>query len=55
MIWRRVLVSPPITLCELHGALKVGIGWDGIHVFSLMCGPSAMDLWNCIPRAQIFL
>jgi hypothetical protein len=31
MIWRRVLVSTSITLRELHGALQVAMGWDGIH------------------------
>jgi hypothetical protein len=35
MIWRRVLVSSAITLRELHGALQVAIGWDGIHLFQL--------------------
>jgi hypothetical protein len=33
MIWRRVLVSTSITLRELHGALQVAMGWDGIHLF----------------------
>jgi hypothetical protein len=33
MIWRRVLVSPSITLRELHGVLQVAMGWDGIHLF----------------------
>jgi len=33
MIWRRVLVSSAITLRELHGALQVAMGWDGIHLF----------------------
>ncbi|MGO4910246.1 plasmid pRiA4b ORF-3 family protein [Pseudorhodobacter sp. W20_MBD10_FR17] len=33
MIWRCVLVSSAITLRELHGALQVAMGWDGIHLF----------------------
>ncbi len=33
MIWRRVVVSSAITLRELHGALQVTMGWDGIHLF----------------------
>ena len=33
MIWRRVLVPETMSLHELHGVLKVAMGWEAIHLF----------------------
>ena len=33
MIWRRVLVSEPVSPRELHGILQVSMGWKGIHLY----------------------
>lgn len=34
MIWRRVMVPTTMTLRELHGALQVVMGWEGIHLYA---------------------
>ena len=55
MIWRRILVLETMSLHELHGALQVAMGWEGIHLFefnvrgvvhSLPClpGPSGVGI-----------
>lgn len=55
MIWRRILVLETMSLHELHGALQVAMGWEGIHLFefnvrgvvhSLPClpGPSGVHM-----------
>jgi hypothetical protein len=33
MIWRRVQVPAIMTLREVHGAIQIVMGWDGIHLF----------------------
>jgi hypothetical protein len=33
MIWRRVQVPASMTLRELHGAIQVALGWEGIDLF----------------------
>lgn len=33
MVWRRVLVPASFSLRELHGVIRVAIGWDGIHLY----------------------
>ena len=32
-VWRRVLVPSACTLRELHGAIQVAMGWEGIHLY----------------------
>ena len=33
MVWRRVVVPAGYTLRELHGAIQVAMGWEGIHLY----------------------
>ena len=33
MVWRRVLVPETMSLHELHGVLRVAMGWEAIHLF----------------------
>ena len=33
MVWRRLLVPDTCTLRELHGAVQVAMGWEGIHLY----------------------
>ena len=42
MVWRRLQVPPETTLRELHGALQVAMGWEGLHLYQFVLrGPSA--------------
>ena len=43
MIWRRVLVPATYTLEELHGVIRVAMGWEPIH-FVAAGGPGTPPL-----------
>ena len=52
MIWRRLQVPPEMTLRELHGALQVAMGWEGLHLYQFVLrGPSATARGSC-PRPR---
>jgi hypothetical protein len=43
MVWRRVPVPATCSLRELHGAIQVATGWEGIHLFQFHL--RAVCLW----------
>ena len=52
MVWRRLQVPPEVALRELHGALQVAMGWEGLHLYQFVLrGPSATARGSC-PRPR---
>ncbi|WP_423928670.1 plasmid pRiA4b ORF-3 family protein [Candidatus Palauibacter sp.] len=48
-IWRRILVSPSMTLARLHDVLQVVMGWDDCHLHMFVKGErrfSPPDPWG---------
>ena len=46
MVWRRVLVPSPCTLCELHGVIQVAMGWEGIHLYQFCLRSRRYGSWE---------
>jgi hypothetical protein len=46
MIWRRVLVPTPFTLRELHGAIQVVMGWEGLHLYQFRLRAARYGSWE---------
>lgn len=46
MIWRRLQVSPKMTLRELHGALQVAMGWEGLHLYQFVLRGKRYGSWQ---------
>ena len=46
MVWRRVLVANTCTLRELHGALQVAMGWEGIHLYQFCLRAARYGSWE---------
>src|SRR5664280_1346001 len=46
MVWRRIAVSSSCTLRELHGAIQVAMGWEGIHLFQFCLRAARYGSWE---------
>lgn len=46
MVWRRVLVANTCTLRELHGAIQVAMGWEGIHLYQFCLRAARYGSWE---------
>ena len=46
MVWRRVLVPNTCTLRELHGAIQVAMGWEGIHLYQFCLRAARYGSWE---------
>src|SRR3954447_201035 len=46
MVWRRVLVPSTCTLRELHGAIQVAMGWEGIHLYQFCLRAVRYGSWE---------
>ena len=46
MIWRRLQVPPETTLRELHGALQVAMGWEGLHLYQFVLRGKRHGSWQ---------
>src|SRR4051794_18899617 len=46
MVWRRVLVPNTCTLRELHGAIQVAMGWEGIHLYQFCLRTARYGSWE---------
>ena len=46
MIWRRLHVAPETTLRELHGALQVTMGWEGLHLCQFVLRAKRHGSWQ---------
>ena len=46
MIWRRLQVSPTMTLRELHGTLQVAMGWEGLHLYQFVLRGKRHGSWQ---------
>jgi hypothetical protein len=56
MIWRRVLVRSSRTLRELHGAIQVAMGWEGIHLYQFRLRAArygSSELWASSPDVTL--
>src|ERR1700730_8890754 len=46
MIWRRVLVPAAFSLRELHGVMRVAMGWAGIHLYQFCLRAARYGSWE---------
>ena len=46
MVWRRVLVPSSFTLRELHGVIRVAMGWEGIHLYDFQLRAARYGSWE---------
>jgi hypothetical protein len=46
MVWRRVLVPTTFTLRELHGVIRVAMGWEGIHLYVFQLRAARYGSWE---------